>query len=71
MKQTTETKWDSIEFLHGYKVYGKVTRTEIIVRVEKDGDTTKYAEWGMPKILGLKAAMDQAAIQTTDDQIRE
>ncbi len=49
-----------------FKVYSRFGRSSIIVRVEKDGDTSKYAEWDMPKSLGLDAAMHQAALQTNE-----
>lgn len=59
-----------IKTQHGpYRVYARMGRSEVIVRVEHDGDTTKYMEWGMPKILGLVTSMEQAAIQTTPEQI--
>jgi hypothetical protein len=63
-------RWQAEEVIGDKRVYARMSRSEIIVRVEKDGDTTKYAEWGMPKVLGLGPAMHQAAIQTDDEQIR-
>lgn len=64
-------RWQAERILHGYRVYARTGRSEIIVRVENDGDKTKYAEWGMPKFLGLAAAMDQAALQTKPSDIKE
>ena len=49
-------KWQSEKVIGKYRVYARMGRGEIIVRVENDGDTTKYSEWGMPKVLGLEAA---------------
>lgn len=66
----SKIKWQAEEVIGDKRVYARSSRSEIIVRVEKDGDTTKYAEWGMPKILGLAAAMDQAALQTSDEDIK-
>lgn len=67
---TAKTKWQAEELIGKLRCYARMTRDEIVVRVENDGDMTKYAEWGMPKILGLSAAMHQAAIQTRPEQIR-
>jgi hypothetical protein len=63
-------KWQSEKVIGAYRVYARTSRSEIIVRVENDGDTTKYSEWGMPKVLGLEGAMEQAAMQTRPEQIR-
>ena len=62
-------KWQAEKAIGEYRVYARTSRSEIVVRVEKDGDTTKYAEWGMPKFLGLEAAMAQGAAQTRPDDI--
>lgn len=64
-------KWQSEKVIGKYRVYAKATRSEIVVRVELDGDTTKYAEWGMPKFIGLFEAMQQAVRQTKDEDIKE
>ena len=53
------------------RVYARTTRSEIVVRVENDGDTSKYAEWGYPKILGLRGSMHQATLETCPEAIRE
>lgn len=53
------------------RVYGRATRSEIVVRIENDGDTTKYAEMGYPKLLGLLLSMQQAALETRPEDIRE
>lgn len=66
----SKRKWDLTKVIRGYTVYGKKTRAEIIVRVEFINDTTRYAEWSMPKIFGLEAAMDQAALQTKPGDIQ-
>jgi hypothetical protein len=63
-------KWQAQQVIGKHQVYARKTRSEIIVRVEKIGDVTKFAEWGMPKMFGLDAAMHQAAIQTTDADLR-
>ena len=41
-----KTKWQYQEVIGKRRVYACVTRTEIIVRVENDGDTIKFAEMG-------------------------
>lgn len=64
-------KWQAEEVINGLRCYARTTRSEIIVRVERDGDTTKYAEWGMPKMLGLHDAIRTAALQTRDKDIKE
>ena len=66
-----QTKWLAEEVIGNLRVYARVTRSAIVVRVENDGDTSKYVEWKMPKLMGLGAAMSQAAVQTTRNQIRE
>lgn len=53
------------------RVYGRATRSEIVVRVENDGDTSKYAELGYPKLLGLSTSMRQAALETRPEDITE
>ena len=53
------------------RVYGRATRSEIVVRVENDGNTSKYAELGYPKLLGIAASMHQAALETRPEDIRE
>lgn len=63
-------KWQAEEVIDGKRVYARMSRSEIVVRVENDGDTTKFAEWGMPKVFGLGPAMHQAAIQTTPDHLQ-
>ena len=68
---TKNIKWKTEKVIDGKRVYARTSRSEIIVRVENDGDTSKFAEWGMPKILGLDLAMDQAALQTQPEDIVE
>ena len=53
------------------RVYGRATRSEIVVRVENDGDTSKFAELGYPRMLGLPASMHLAARGTRTEDIRE
>ena len=65
-----KVKWQYEEVIGNYRIYARNSRSEIVVRVENDGDTSKYAEWGMPKAFGLDAAAHQAAIQTKPEQIR-
>jgi len=65
-----KVKWQSEKVIGKHRVYARVSRQEIIVRVENDGDTSKYAEWGMPKVLGLDGAMEQAALHTEPENIR-
>ena len=63
-------KWQAEEVIGKFKVYARRARNEIVVRVELDGDTSKYAEYGMPKIFGLSASMHQAAIQTKLEDLK-
>jgi hypothetical protein len=70
MTQAKKVRWAAEEVIGNYRVYARPSRGEIIVRIEIDGDTTKYAEWSMPKLLGLSPAMHQAAIQTQPEDIR-
>lgn len=63
-------RWQAEEVIGNLRCYARTSRSEIIVRVENDGDITKYAEWGMPKCLGLAAAMSQSALQTRPEDIR-
>jgi hypothetical protein len=65
-----KVKWQVEKTIGNYRVYARTSRQEIIVRVENNGDTSKHAEWGMPKVLGLFGAMEQAAIQTKPEDIR-
>lgn len=67
MAEEKNIKWQAEEVIGKHRVYARATHSEIVVRVEKDGDTTRFTEWGMPKIFGLSAAMHQAAIQTTEE----
>ena len=64
-------KWQVEEVIGKHRCYARETRSEIIVRIENDGDTFKYTEWYMPQMLGLDSAMRQAEVQTVDDQIME
>jgi hypothetical protein len=68
---TTKQKWQSEKVIGKFHVYARASRSEIIVRVENDGDTSKYAEWGYPKVFGLEASMHQAALDTNPSDIRE
>lgn len=65
-----KTKWQAEQVIGKRRVYARTSRSEIVVRVENDGDTTKYSEWGMPKYIGLAAAMHQASLQTKDENIK-
>lgn len=66
-----KTKWQYEEKIGDRRVYARMTRSEIEVRIENDGDTTKYAVYGYPKILGLAASAHQAALEVEDSDIRE
>ena len=66
----TKEKWQAEETIRGYRVLARATRSEIIVRLELPGNTVEHAEWGMPKRLGLRLAMQQAALQTSPSDIR-
>jgi hypothetical protein len=67
---SNKVKWQLERVIGKRRVYARRTREEIIVRVENDGDTTKYAEMGYPKILGLETSAAQAALEVRDDEIR-
>lgn len=64
-------KWQFSEVIGKRRVYARATRSEIVVRVENDGDTTKYAEMGYPKWMGVVSAAHQAAVEVNDSQIVE
>lgn len=67
----TKVKWQVNGRLVGTRrVYARTTRSEIIVRIENDGDTTKFAEWAMPKFIGLEGAIDQTNLQVKDEDIK-
>ena len=63
-------RWAYEEVIGKRKVYARASRSEIIVRVENVGDTTKYAEYGYPKLLGIVASAHQAALEVRDEDIR-
>lgn len=63
-------KWQYRELIGKRRVYARMSRSEVIVRVENDGDTTKYAEYGYPKVFGLAAAAHQAALEVRDEDIK-
>lgn len=65
-----KVKWQLEKVIGKRRVYARATRSEIVVRVENDGDTTKYAELGYPKMLGLELSAEQAALETRDEQIQ-
>lgn len=65
-----KVKWALESVIGKRRVYARATRSEIIVRVENDGDTTKYAEMGYPKLFGLVTAAHQAALEVRDEDIR-
>jgi hypothetical protein len=67
----SKTRWMMERVMGPFRVYSRMGRGEIIVRVENDGDTTKYMEWGYPKIFGLGLAMDQAVLETRPEHITE
>jgi hypothetical protein len=66
----TKPRWNYEEVIGGRRVYARMGRAEIVVRVERDGDTTQYAEWGYPKVLGVILAAKQAAAEVPDEDIR-
>jgi len=65
-----KTKWQYDQVIGERRVYARMSRLEIVVRVEKVGDTTKYAEYGYPKSMGLHLAATQAALEIRDSEIR-
>ena len=68
---STKVKWQYEAVIGKRRVYARASRSEIIVRVENEGDTTKYAEMGYPKMFGLVASAEQAALEVRDEEIRE
>jgi len=64
------TKWQYEEVIGKRRVYARMSRSEVIVRIENDGDTTKYAEYGYPKAFGLSASAHQAALEVRDEDIK-
>lgn len=66
----TKARWQYEEVIGKRKVYARTSRSEIIVRVENVGDTTKYAEYGYPKTFGLVTSAHQAALEVRDEDIR-
>ena len=66
-----KVRWQYEKVIGRRRVYARMSRSEIVVRVENDGDTTKYAEWGYPKFLGLVASAEQAALEVPEEDIKE
>jgi hypothetical protein len=64
-------KWQYEEVIGNRKVYARIGRSEIIVRVENVGDTTRYAEMGYPKVFGLGPSAHQATLDVRDEDIQE
>lgn len=64
------SKWQAETVKDGKRAKARRTRQEIVVRVEPENDSSRFAEWGMPKIFGFDAAMDQAILQTKDEDMR-
>lgn len=67
---SSKIKWQYQAVIGKRRVYARNTRSEIIVRVENDGDTTKYAEWGYPKLLWVILAAETAASEVPDEDIK-
>lgn len=67
----TKITWQYKTVIKDRQVYARKTRSEIIVRVEKVGDTTKFAEYVYPKIFGLFVAAEQAALEVPDKDIKD
>lgn len=53
------------------RIRAHAARSSVIVRIEKVGDESKFIEWEMPKFVDYHAVMDQANLQTKDEDIRE
>ena len=67
----SKIRWQYEKVIGNRRVYSRMDRSEIIVRVERIGNTTEYAERGYPKILGLILGAEQAAIEVPDEDIHE
>ena len=63
-------KWHVEKVMDGRHYYARRTRDEIIVRVEREGDTSQYAEMGYPKMFGCDTAISQAAVEVKDKDIK-
>lgn len=66
-----KVRWRAEQLIGKLRVYARASRSKIIVRIENDGDTTKYAEMGYPKLFDLGLAMKRAALETRPEDIRE
>ncbi len=64
-----EAKWPYEKVIGKRKVYAKASESEIIVRVENNGDTSKYAEFIYPKLLGVRVAAEHALRDVRDEDI--
>lgn len=60
----SKSKWKVSKEIDGKMVRARMTRSEIVVRVEKMNDPEIFEEWDMPKFFGYDVAMGQAAVQT-------
>jgi len=67
---TAKIRWQYEKIIGDRVYYARNSRSEIIVRCEKVGDNTKYAEYGYPKILGILVAVEQAHLEIPDEAIK-
>lgn len=66
----SKVRWQYEAVYGKRRVYARMSRAEVVVRVENDGDTSRYAEWGYPKLLGLVLAAEQAALEVPEEDIQ-
>jgi hypothetical protein len=63
-------RWDAREIIDGKRCYASIEHYEVVVRIEKEDDPSRYAEWSVSKSCyifhGVSHAMRQAAKRTTE-----
>jgi hypothetical protein len=67
----TTPKWPYEKVIGKRRVHARLSDSEILVRVENDGDNSKYAEFIYPRSLGMNRAIEHAALEARDEDIRD
>jgi hypothetical protein len=65
-----KTQWQVEKIADGRHYYARRTRDSVIVRVEREGDTTQYAEMEYPRAFGCDVSIAQAAVEVKDKDIK-
>lgn len=65
-----KVKWQVDKVVNGRRYYARRTRDSVIVRVEREGDTTQFAEMEYPRMLGCDVSISQAALEVKDEDIK-